>query len=132
MLKMNRLVCALAAAVPFAFACGAAQAGDATPLTPVRTVCPNVDSQLQTMLATGKNWGLVNHASNLDVRFELDGSTVKAVRVGGAGEYERVVRRAVRKLDCVSVGGTKSVALEIQILDPHDGRRNLSHLAEVE
>jgi hypothetical protein len=75
-----------------------------TPAQPVRvdvrTVCPDIDKELQNSLSSA--WGRVHETGSMQVRFHLEGKRVSEVRSTGAAawSYRPYIRSSVAKLDC--------------------------------
>lgn len=123
---MNRLRRITAAAL--ALFAGVAVAQDPTqqievrahPLvrTDVQALCPDVAGELNDALA--RTVQEVATAAVVDVRFELTAARVGEVTTGdGPPRYQRMLRRAVRGLQCDSGSAAlQTVALRVRFVDP--------------
>jgi hypothetical protein len=115
---------ALALATGLAFAQSPTQQvevrGSAPVRTDVRALCPDVANELHDALV--KTVQDVATAAVIDVRFELAGDRVGDVQTGaGPARYQRMLKRAVRDLQCDSGSATpQTVALRVRFVDPFD------------
>jgi hypothetical protein len=118
MTKLARLVCMIAAAgaaLPML-----AHAHD--PITqvqvrrhiPLVVACPQAMQELPATLY--KSWREIDTPADVQVDLKLDGGKVTDVAMsGGQGEYDNMVRRAVKSMTCVRPGeGAYSVRFHIK------------------
>ncbi len=86
----------------------------------VRSVCPDIDKELQNSLSSA--WGRVQQAGSMQVQFRLEGKRVSEVRSSGAPwDYRQYIRRAVTTLDCAAESGAgQEFAFLLVIHGPKD------------
>ncbi len=86
--------------------------------TDVRTLCPDVDANLEETLA--RTVRDVAQSATFDVRFELQGQRIGTVALSdGPARYQRMLSRAVRGLQCDAGDGQRyTVVMRVQIVDP--------------
>jgi len=90
----------------------------AAPRSDIRTLCPDVDDELEDALAATVRDRA--ESADIDVRFLLHDGRISEVAMSDAPlPYRRMLRRAVHGLSCDS-GDNKSytVSLRVRIVDP--------------
>jgi hypothetical protein len=94
--------------------------GNAPVRTDVQALCPDVAGEISDALA--KTVQDVATSAVIDVRFELTGDRVGEVQTGaGPAKYQRMLKRAVRGLQCDSGSAAPQVvAMRVRFVDPFD------------